>query len=296
MHKLNTAIVLITYNRPHHTAQVLDSMRTEGVTNFVIYMDAPLNKKDHALQKELVKIYESIDWAKIKLIRRGKNTGLATSITECVSEQLKHHDSVILLEDDCCPLPGFFKFMNESLTKYRTHHKVRSVCGYQYPFVDHKSKDIHGIPLYRFNPWGWATWKDRWADYTNDARKLALEINARGLFDRLSQDLKKFCSEDYFLNGNADIWSISWSLVHYLTNSFAIFPSRTLIKNIGFDGTGVHSIQTDAFDIDDSFKDAHHPNITLSNTISFNLEVEAQIDSYLSVHSRKVMVKLTQVV
>ena len=65
--------------------------------------------------------------------------------------------------------------------------------------------------------------------------------------DTLPLDLKSYCKNSDIINGKQDIWSLSWTLTHYLDNSLILYPSRSLIENIGFDGSGVHCVTTDIF-------------------------------------------------
>ena len=52
-----------------------------------------------------------------------------------------------------------------------------------------------------------------------------------------------------------DIWSLNWILQQYINNMSVIYPKISLIENIGFDGTGVHSTITHAFDLDENIYD-----------------------------------------
>jgi len=293
---MNTELILVTYNRPHHTQRVLDAIRAEGIEKLSIVLDAPATEKDAALQEELLELYKTIDWADVHIRRREKNSGLAHSIVDSVTRSLATHDAVIILEDDCKPLPGFFEYMNRSLEIHQNNRSVRSICGYQFPFVERAQHgSVHAMALYRFNPWGWATWPDRWAQYTRDLKSLVQDTTTSPHYEKLGADLKRYCQEEYYLNGKADIWSLNWVLLHYIHNDYALFPSRSLIENIGFDGTGVHSVKTHAFDLD-----AHHsfsrPDIQLLKNPPFEQQAAAQIDDYLDQNSRKVMVKLPKLV
>ena len=284
-------LVLFTYNRPIHTSKVLEALRKEEIERITIYMDAPISEKDVQLQSQLADVFRSNHWLKIKLIKRRTNLGLAKSITSAITEQLDENRSVIVLEDDCCPRPGFFRFMKKALQQYVDKPEIRSVCGYQYPFVSLKKLEIHDVGLCRFNPWGWATWTDRWKDFNLDLKKILSKVNKKLLLQKLSQDLRNYCEEKIFLEQKADIWSINWVLIHYITDTFSIFPSRTLIENIGFDGTGVHSINTNEFAADNFFQNTDMYSINLCEEPTVNHKIGESIDQFLEVHSYKTMIK-----
>jgi hypothetical protein len=42
------------------------------------------------------------------------------------------------------------------------------------------------------------------------------------------------------MDGVINSWGIRFALSHSLHNKKALFPSKTLVKNIGHDGSGVH--------------------------------------------------------
>jgi hypothetical protein len=287
----DVAITLLACNRPLHTSRVLQAIRDEGITRFTIFMDAPVTREDAEAQIQLEMLFTEIDWADTRLIKRSSNMGLAASVVSAVTEQLEKHQSIILLEDDCCPFPGFFHFMKRALQKYASNQKIRSICGYQYPFICNGSANISALALSRFNPWGWATWRSRWDDHTTDLSHLISQIKCNGIYARLSSDLQDLCHEDYFVEQKADIWSINWALIHYLTDTYAVFPSRTLIANIGFDGTGVHSVKTDAFEVDKSYIEEKKYSVTLPEKPVLNKKINTLIERFLQRHGGKVMYK-----
>ena len=106
---------------------------------------------------------------------------MAFSVTNAVTSELKYNDAVILLEDDCVPLSGFFEYMIGGLKKYRFKKNVRSICSYNN--LDIKSESA--FFLKRFNPWGWATWRDRWKKHNFEIKNTILQIKNNGSIDSL---------------------------------------------------------------------------------------------------------------
>ena len=71
-------------------------------------------------------------------------------------------------------------------------------------------------------------------DYETDIHTLINKVLESGIKEELPTDIKKYIENDpSFLDTN-EVWSINWSLIHYLTNTYSVFPSRSLISNIGF--------------------------------------------------------------
>ena len=46
-----------------------------------------------------------------------------------------------------------------------------------------------------------------------------------------------------------NIWSLKFIIYNYLNNKKYIYPNKSQIKNIGFDGSGVNSKITDKFTV-----------------------------------------------
>lgn len=245
---LDIGIAVLAYSRPDHVKQVFDALRRLKVRRFSVFIDGADDRTIREKQEEIATEATAINWADVRLVRRRVNLGLRRSIVSAVSDTLQDHEAVILLEDDCIPQPGFFDYMQAGLTKYWRDKRVRSVCGYQFPHVATSSLAISGSLVSRFVPWGWATWRDRWIDYETDLRHLLKLTHETGTYPKLPEDVRAFIDSYAALDDSNDIWSINWVLAHYLTKTMCLFPSRPLITNIGFDGTGVHCFKTDAFD------------------------------------------------
>jgi len=243
----NVGITLMAYSRPDHVKQVLNGIKLNGITKFSVFIDGADDHTIREKQSEIRAILNAVDWADISVTRRRVNHGLRISIISAVFDQLQKYEQVILLEDDCVPMPGFFDFMFKSLQTYRDNKRIRSVCGYQFPHISQYSDIVSSLCLSRFVPWGWATWRDRWNDYNPSLKELLNVVYEKKMFKSLPVDIQNYLTSEAASNGKNDIWSINWVLAHYLSNTFSIYPTRSLINNIGFDGTGVHCTETSVF-------------------------------------------------
>lgn len=249
--------VVIAYNRYEHTCKVLNGLQQNGAKNITLYLDAPKNERDEKAQNKIMLATNRFDF-KINLIRRQKNLGLAKSISQAVSETLKAYDAIILLEDDCVPRKGFLSYMEKLLHFYSGHPSVGALCGYTYPgIVDVKDKSAPNVFfINRFCPWGWATWSEKWDGFSLDLKWLVDETKQKNLdISELGSDIYSYCSNEHFLNNEMDIWSLSWILQLFKNNQKVAYPNYSLIDNIGFDGSGVHSAITNKFSVIDNVYD-----------------------------------------
>ena len=241
---MKIGIAVLAYNRPKHLKRVIDAIVKQGIKSINVYIDGPADKQIFDNQKKIFKLLNKYkSKILINLIKQSKNNGLAFSVTNAVTSELKDNDAVILLEDDCIPLSGFFNYMFTGLKKYRSSKNVRSICSYN----NLEIKSDYAFFLKRFNPWGWATWKDRWQKHNFDIKNTIAQIKNNGTSDSLPLDLKSYIENSEIINSTQDIWSLSWTLMHYLDNSLILYPSRSYIDNIGFDGSGVHCSSTNIF-------------------------------------------------
>jgi len=245
-----TPVVLIVYNRPEHTKQVIDSLRKHNVKNLFVFSDAPKTDKDIEGVKQTRQLIKTIDWTTPQVTYQDTNQGLAKSITSAVDKVFETYDKVIVLEDDCVPQKYFFGFMNECLKKYESNEKIFGVCGHTIPIPDEILNDYpYDIYFYpRIGSWGWATWKKAWQCKIDDLNYLRSELSKNNIdLNRGGNDVPFNFAK--LLDGSLkDVWTLNWLLSVYLKNGVYIYPTESHIKNIGFDGTGLHCGKTNKYD------------------------------------------------
>ena len=140
---------------------------------------------------------------------------------------------VIVLEDDCIPRVEFFPFVLKSLKTYENHNKILGICGYQLPELHEKNnKLLHAILLKNFMSWGWGIWSNKWMNYINNHSKFYEKVKKKS---KISKKIESTFSQ------NKNYWTPKFIDYSFKTESFFIFPNKSLIKNIGFDGTGINS-------------------------------------------------------
>lgn len=272
-------ITVMAYSRPSHVSHVFNALRELRVEGFSVFMDGADDHHIRSSQEQIVRQVHAIDWADVTLIRRSINMGLRRSIVSAVTDQLERYEKVILLEDDCVPETGFFEFVGQCLDAFECRPEVRSICGYQFPTVEADESVIRPVLSTRFVPWGWATWRDRWRDYDTDLPHLVSLVEQAGIYPSLPLDVRRYLAQ-WKQTSDGDIWSINWVLQHYVSGSFCVYPSRSLVKNIGFDGTGVHCYQTDAFAADDTSRESCWP-VVVDPDVCYDHDTDARIVSYM---------------
>jgi len=260
-------IVLFTYNRPWHTKKTIESLQKNELASesiLYIYSDAPKNEQ---AVEEVKKVREYIRTVKgfkdIKIIEREKNYGLAKSIIDGVTTTIKKYGRIIVLEDDLITSPYFLNFMNEALEFYKDKKKVWHISGWNYPINDNGLGDVF---LWRvMNCWGWATWNDRWSFYEKNVDKIINEFSSKDI-KRFNLDGAEKFWDQIIANKKKKIntWAIFWYAIIFKNNGLCLNPTKTLVQNIGLDGSGVNCQKTDIFKSELSMKKEFDFNIDLS--------------------------------
>jgi asparagine synthase (glutamine-hydrolysing) len=241
---------LVVFNRPEHTARVLESLRRHRVQNLYVFSDAPRSAADADAVSRVRALLRGIDWCRPTIVERAQNLGLARSIVGAVDTVLASHEQVVLLEDDCVPQEFFFEFMGRCLARYKDNPSIFGISGYTVPIpatmLERYPYDLYFSP--RIGSWGWATWRRAWRYYDRDLSRLLRETIRRGVdLAQGGNDFPTYLS--MYLQGKLkDVWTLHWVLSVYLHGGAYVYPTRSHVDNIGHDGTGVHCSKSHGYD------------------------------------------------
>lgn len=240
-------VALFVYNRPWHTQQSVAALLANAEapdTSLYVFSDAPKNAEVRMAVAEVRSFLRGITGFKsVMLIERDRNLGLARSIIDGVTQVCEEHGQVIVLEDDLVTSPYFLRFMNEGLEKYRDDARVISIHGYIYP-VEWAVPEI--FFLRGADCWGWATWKRGWDMFEPDGQKLLDELKRGKLMRQFDFDGSYPYTRmlQHQIAGKNDSWAIRWYASAFLKGKLTLYPGRSLVHNIGADGSGTHCSTT----------------------------------------------------
>ena len=233
-------VAVFAYNRPSHLRRVLIALEDLNIRNIEVFLDGPRNIQDQICNKEILFMLKTNLKIKSNIYQNQKNIGLAKSIINGLSIMSKKFDKFIVLEDDCIPRKEFFKFTYKCLKYYENDKHIDAICGYQIPEIhEAKSKTIKAYCLKNFISWGWATWSKKWNNYRNKSKKQ--KLTSKTLKSKIIRKIKKQSIS------KKNIWTFDYIKYSYTENKHFIFPNKSLIKNIGFDGSGINSKATFLF-------------------------------------------------
>jgi hypothetical protein len=275
-------IALFVYNRPQHTARTIEALLNNDLakdSHLFIFADAP---KHPALNESVQAVRQYIGtiagFKSITIVARDRNYGLADSIIDGVSRLCEEFGQVIVIEDDLVTSPYFLLYMNEALNLYRDEESVISIHGYTYPIKS-------GIPESFFikgaDCWGWATWKRGWNLFEPDGSLLLDELKRRNLTSQFNFN-DAYGYTKMLVNqcqGRNNSWAIRWYASAFLADKLTLYPGRSLVRNIGVDGTGEHCSETNVFDCELSDRPISVNPIAASENIEVRMVFEAFLRS-----------------
>ena len=178
-----------------------------------------------------------------ELTAREQNYGLAKNVIEGVTAIVNKYGKVIVLEDDLVTNRYFLLFMNDGLDRYQNEQKVTGITGFSH-FGDTFSYPCESY----FNTlsgtsWSWATWSDRWKYFDADCddwtdmvsdKKLRKAFNYDNTYDFYK--IMKMQKTDEKTNS----WAIRWYWTNFRKQGLILSPTKSLVSNEGWDGTGIH--------------------------------------------------------
>jgi hypothetical protein len=211
------------------------------MTDLHVFCDGAKGEADaDAVREVRAQVAGITGFASVTVVVRPVNVGLAGNVISGVSEVLERSERVIVLEDDMVVSPDFLAYMGQALDIYADDEQVASIHAYVYA-----TRTL--LPDYFFlrgaDCWGWATWRRGWALFEPDGRLLLQRLESEG-------SLRDFDFDGAFpysgmlrdqIAGRNDSWAVRWYASAFLAGALTLYPGRSLVANIGLDGSGTHA-------------------------------------------------------
>lgn len=241
-------IAVFCYNRKDKIESCLNSLvECEMVESTEIFVFSDGAPKDRSLsevnevRRFLIQFLSAHKNLHISIIKRDENYGLAKSIISGVTQVIKEHGSVIVIEDDLVLSKDFLVYMNNALDFYRDKSRYGSISAYTYPIRQLKryKKDVYA--LRKGECWGWATWLDRWENVDwelQDFDSYIIDKKKRKSFSSLEKGLEEQLILQH--EKKLDAWAARWCFHLFNNDLLTIYPKNCRAINIGLDGTGVN--------------------------------------------------------
>jgi len=262
-------IAVFAYNRPQHLSRALSALQANALapeSKLYIFSDGPKGPDDIPAVEEVRKVITRVaGFADVSVQEQTENLGLAQSIINGVTELSDLYGRVIVLEDDLLVAPGFLTFMNQALEHYADVPAVMQVSGYMFPIP--QALELGDVFLSRKPAsWGWATWKRAWSHFRHDSHELLSQLRRaerKWEFD-IDGTYPYFEMLEQHAAAKMDVWGVRWYASMFLQKGLCLYPTQSLVSNIGMDGSGTHCDPTTIFDV------------RLSPRTSWNVTVDIQ--------------------
>lgn len=276
-------IALFVYNRPWHAEQTLKALSKNllaGQSVLYVFSDGPkegAGLEDIEKITQVRRIVRETNWCKeVRLIERELNVGLAENVIRGITDVVNRYGKIIVLEDDLITSPYFLRYCNDGLNIFKDSRHVYSINGFQYP-LDIEEVDIFLSPL-AVSSWGWSTWADRWKIYDRAIPHRSIIQENAALRNRFNFGNRNFAAMLSIENS----WAIRWYYSVFARNGLGVFPTKSLIYNAGFDGSGVHYTTNVQSGIK---QDLHNNVMKIEFKDQINFEYLSAVLDYFESHS-----------
>ena len=247
-------IGLSTYSRLSHLKQTINALQKNTLakeTDLYVFSDAA--KPGDELKVDAVRKYlDTINGFKnVHVLKRTQNSRVRNG-RDGMYELLNKYGKCIYMEEDIVTAPGFLRFMNESLDFYEKDEKIFSVSGYAPPINIPADYSLDIFILRRACAWGMGIWYDsfkkiHYLDYAEVLERFSSNKEVQEL-SKYGEDLLRMILLD--AEGKIDAFDVKIFYYQFLNDKYTIYPRKSLVRNIGHDGSGVHCGRTNKFDVD----------------------------------------------
>ena len=243
---LQTAVLLLVFNRPDTTIQVFEKIRKIKPHRLYIAADGPRidKKNDEEKINKVKEIVTNVDWTcKVKTLFRNKNLGCKKAVSEAITWFFENEKQGIILEDDCVPNLDFFKFCENLLDHYSADRRVSVITGNNF-----QNRKWIGDGTYYFSRynhcWGWASWRRAWKYYQGDIKFWPKWRNSKDWLSYIHDKVEQRYWQKIFNlthSKQIDSWAYAWTASVWYKNGLTATPNINLVRNIGFGEHGTHT-------------------------------------------------------
>lgn len=244
-------IALLIFNRPSHTRQVWQAIRSARPRQLFVVADGP--RPDHPGEAERCRdtrrVLEAVDWpCDVRVEVSETNLGCRRRVASGITWVFQQVEAAIILEDDCVPHPTFFPFCGELLERYRASDRVMAVTGNNFLMGQHSLAHSYYFSRYA-HVWGWASWRRAWDHYRVDMPDWPMLRDRHWLEDQVSNPRsvrnwrQRFESSH---SGALNSWDFQWQFACWKRGGLVIHPALNLVKNIGFGADATHTLRGDS--------------------------------------------------
>ena len=245
MKLMTPPVLLLIFNRPDHTTQVMDQIREAEPRRLYIGADGPrVDHPDDARRCERAReVATRVDWdCEVHTLFRDENLGCREAVSSAITWFFEQEEEGIILEDDCIPHRTFFSFCEKLLRKYRGDERIMMISGTNVNETWRQKRQSYHFSKFG-GIWGWATWKSAWDKYDSSMKEWNNKDCKKYIKQRVGKKDYKVLQRKYddAYNNEVDTWDYVWNFYRVINSGLSIVPSKNLVRNIGFGSEATHT-------------------------------------------------------
>lgn len=252
--KSNIGIFILAYSRVAHLKKTISALddKLSREDKIYIFCDNFSNLQSTAIKnkvKKVLKYLKTLDKKRFVITLRNQRMGLRKNWHLAWSFMFNKFDKVICLEDDIVINKNFLPFMKYYLDIYKSNPRIMNISGFSTKMKIPKNYKYDCYLTTRSMSWGQGSWRRVWKKFNslNQNHKNILKVrnNKKKLTSVGGEDILRAMVLDYWkIIESIQVWWV-WNIIK--NNGYCINPVGSLVKNIGFDGTGYHTKKGDIF-------------------------------------------------
>ncbi len=244
---MNTAVLLLVFNRPETTREVLGQIRKVKPKRLYVGCDAARQNKtgeDQVVEEVRSVIKEMVDWeCELHTLYQTQNLGCKLAVSGALSWFFEKEEMGIILEDDCLPDLSFFSYCEKLLLRFKDDESIFMISGNNFQ----RGQKVTPYSYYYSwltHIWGWASWRRSW-------QKVDLEMKNWEEFKRKGGVSQIYPNRTYakawertferYLAGRYNTWDYPLLFASWWHRQLTVLPEVNLVSNIGFGGVNTHT-------------------------------------------------------
>ena len=247
MTRITTPIVIFGFNRHNNIITLRAAMANLTFNKVYFIIDGPRQSRSQELSEvektiSEMRAFENI--AEIIFIKSDVNLGCKRRILSGLEKVFSNESEAIVLEDDCIPVPEFFKYCEDALQIYAEDTSVAMISGSNLLCDKFPQKNSVGKSIF-INCWGWAGWRDKtWGliDKGSYLADIKSKLRHSESFNSLPLLERTYWREilKHAISSNS-VWDFYLQLGLFQAGKYSLYPPHNLIDNIGFDDAATHT-------------------------------------------------------
>lgn len=239
-----TPILVIIYNKIFEAHNLFQVIRDMQPAKLYIAADGPIEKDQVDCQNVLkTRSVFMPEWpCDMKTRFSDQHIGKEQAIFTAIKWFFEHEEEGVILFEDCLPCKDFFPYCSELLERYRDDKRIYHIGAVNFRKHKRAVKRIqkkHDNCSYYFSAyattWGFATWRDRWTDFSLDIDLEKADFNkVVKQYTRRPKERRYWIKRFNVIKKTmVPIWNYEYNFHIWRNNGLSISPHINLVTNTG---------------------------------------------------------------